>query len=199
MISQIKNKVYRYLSSSGALSCNDEFENEWIRYGVELTVSSIIGIAVIMLGAALAKSFWCGIVFLLVFVPLRQLVGGYHADSYICCNLVTISGFAATVAAVKLGIEPPLGIGTSIAAAAFLTVLIYIISPVENRHKPITDERQRKLCRYAGTLAFAAMEAASFALQQQWADVGKAVRYTLLLVALLSFLGKFKYRKEKRL
>lgn len=61
----------------------DEEKKEIYIYGIELLVSSLIG-AVLILGISIGiGKIWSGVVFLSVFILVRQYTGGYHADTYV--------------------------------------------------------------------------------------------------------------------
>ena len=70
---------------------NIRIEKEMIdiyRYGIELLVSTLINLALITIIGILINDIACSLVFLLGFIPIRSFCGGYHAKSYLKCNIV---------------------------------------------------------------------------------------------------------------
>ena len=51
------------------------------KYGVEITISSIIGFVLTLIIGFIFKSVMQTMIFYIVFVILRSLTGGYHASS----------------------------------------------------------------------------------------------------------------------
>ena len=57
-------------------------------YGFEVLISSVLSVFICMvLGSVFSQIIEC-VVFLIVFVALREFCGGYHARSYLKCNIV---------------------------------------------------------------------------------------------------------------
>lgn len=86
---------------AGCLLRNDIIESEKLDiyiYGFEVMISSISGFAIaLVLGLAFSQLLEC-ILFLIIFVSLRSFCGGYHADTYLKCNII----FAVTITLVML-------------------------------------------------------------------------------------------------
>lgn len=58
-------------------------------YGIEIILSTMIGISSILIVSGLLHEFKLGVIFLLVFAPLRVFTGGYHAVTYFRCFLIS--------------------------------------------------------------------------------------------------------------
>ena len=56
-------------------------------YGIEIILSTMIGISSILIVSGLLHEFKLGVIFLLVFAPLRVFTGGYHAVTYFISNI----------------------------------------------------------------------------------------------------------------
>ena len=117
----------------------DEEKKEIYIYGIELLVSSLIG-AVLILGISIGiGKIWSGVVFLSVFILVRQYTGGYHADTYVRCNAAFVLTYLLTV-----GIWIFCRVHDLKVAVWFILLGAYIImavlAPVENKNKPLDDE-----------------------------------------------------------
>ena len=87
MISFFTTRILDFLKFSEAIEC-DENNLDIYKYGIEITLSTILNILIILILSLIYGSFFTGIIFLLVFIPLRKFTGGYHADTYMKCNIV---------------------------------------------------------------------------------------------------------------
>lgn len=65
-----------------------EEELELYKYGFEIIISTILGFMITLLIGLIFQIILLSILYYVIFVVLRQLTGGYHADSYLKCNLV---------------------------------------------------------------------------------------------------------------
>ncbi len=66
-------------------------------YGVELFLSSVLGVGLVMLLGCLLGEFVSSVVFLLSFIILRLFTGGFHCNTYFKCNLSLVVTFAVVV------------------------------------------------------------------------------------------------------
>ncbi len=67
----------------------DKQEQDVYTYGFELIISTIIFFVSIIVISAILSSPISGLVFLITFVPLRLFTGGYHADTYSRCFILS--------------------------------------------------------------------------------------------------------------
>lgn len=121
----------------------DKEKKEIYVYGIELLISSLIGIVLVLgLSIGLGK-VWSGVVFLAVFILVRQYTGGYHADTYVRCNAAFVLTYLLTV-----GIWIFCRVHDLKVAVWFILLGAYIImavlAPVENKNKPLDDEEVKK-------------------------------------------------------
>lgn len=66
-------------------------------YGIERFEDKVFGYIVLFFLSVIMKSFVCGLLFLLFFIPLRGRTGGYHASTRRKCFLATTVGFIFVV------------------------------------------------------------------------------------------------------
>ena len=79
-------KIVEYLVKCGEISNND-YEVEYYRYGIEVALSSLLNLAIIIIIGIISMHIIESLIFLIVFIFVRQVTGGYHADTYFKCNL----------------------------------------------------------------------------------------------------------------
>lgn len=71
-------------------------------YGLEIIISTGIGFVSILASASFLGAFNSGVIYILIFAPLRMFVGGYHAQTYRRCFVVSISSFLALLLISKM-------------------------------------------------------------------------------------------------
>lgn len=91
MIEKLAKKIYTYMSRH--ISVDEELEGVY-RYGIEITISSVLNIGIVMAVAFLLGNPLSGLSYLICLILLRSFCGGYHADSYFKCNCLMIILYA---------------------------------------------------------------------------------------------------------
>ena len=86
---------------------------------------------------------WLTIVFVFVFVSLRQYTGGYHAGTRIGCTVMTVSCYLAVMllGAIEKNILGNLGVMVCAILFYWFVFLNYV--PIEHKNKPMTDKQKR--------------------------------------------------------
>ncbi len=117
-------------------------EREVYVYGLEVLLLNISNIIIALIISLITKSMWHFVAFILIFVPLRIFVGGYHAKTSEICFIYTSLVYALTVLIIKLF---PL-LNQNIVAIIVTTILlipIIVFSPLENSNNPLGENRKR--------------------------------------------------------
>ncbi len=140
MIYRISDWIVRYIKRNSEQTINKD-EEVFCRYGIEIIVSSVLSFALIFILGIGINMLLETIVFFICFSSLRKYTGGYHADSYIKCNIGFILVFTFTIS-VSLLLENKIGIFESIVSSFIMIILIWKNSPVEHINKPIADEKK---------------------------------------------------------
>lgn len=112
------------------------------KYGVEITISSIIGFALVLIIGLIFKSLMQALIFYIVFIILRSFTGGYHASSYLKCNLVF--SIAASLVIFFSKAATAVQFSTGVINSLFLPALSVFIwlAPIENPNKTIEKKRR---------------------------------------------------------
>lgn len=107
-------------------------EREVYIYGTELMLSSIVGILALIFVSVCTGKYFQWLPFLMGFVPLRLLGGGYHAKNHQCCIMTFTSAYlictilTETIKTVKVMI---------LIFCLLVFFIIYLLSPVEAKNK----------------------------------------------------------------
>ena len=141
---EIANLVNCYLRRQEWI---EEEEIEISQYGLELIISSGIGfLLIILIGIVMGKGIEM-LVYLVVLVSLRSFTGGYHAKTYLRCNILLILNSLVVLYMLNLlhshisnviPVSLVLGIG-----------ILEKYAPVEHVNKRICKEDKSKLRRIA--------------------------------------------------
>lgn len=112
------------------------------KYGIEITVSSIFNMVLVLLCSLILRDVLAGLIYLFVFVFLRSFTGGYHATTYLRCNITFVVTFIITFCSYKIitFFEVPFFIYESIALINLIPIAVF--SPVPNKHKPLTEKQK---------------------------------------------------------
>lgn len=175
----------------------DEVKRERIQYGFQTIFSTIISFLIVIVSGIVFNILDISLVFLALFVLIRRFTGGYHADTYLKCNLCFAFVYFLTMAMVILTSNSY----SAFKAEMFLVYLfsdIVIISyaPIENKNKPQT-EIQLKKNRLLSILLTVIVTVISIFISIYNIRIFLAVDYTLLSIAVLILIAKSK-RKERK-
>ena len=88
----VVNSIIRFLINNKAIDHNED-EVAFYKYGIEISLSSIIGISLILLLGFILNNIPASLIYLSMFILIRTITGGFHASTYIKCNLLTSTGF----------------------------------------------------------------------------------------------------------
>ena len=194
MIETISNMVLEYLIRNKVVK-NDRLSRDFYRYGIEITVSSFLNIFIILLLSVICNKLISGIVFLIVFIPLRQFTGGYHAKTYFKCNLTFAICFIVTLYVSKIVHIIPM---TYQMLIAFLELFfIFLKCPIKNENKIIRDYKQYVRCKYLSCCLFIGYWVFGFFVLTVF-EFGILIHNTLHLVVILGIIAIAKERSLKK-
>lgn len=109
-------------------------------YGLELLLSSFVGILALAVVSLIVKVPLLWMPYLAGFIPLRLTGGGYHAKSHRACILTFTAAYILSMLLIKYVSFSQIAIVLS-ASAAFVITLAF--SPVEAHNKPLSNERKK--------------------------------------------------------
>ncbi len=158
-------------------------------YGFEIMISSAINILIgIIIGTLFFQFIEC-VIFLVVFIYMRKYCGGYHADTYLKCNLVFALNLLAFIAIINLSINFPIYIIIGINICCI--VIIAIFAPIANVYKPIIieDRKKHKITAIILGLVFSSISMMLYFINQHYCIV---IDTALLSVALSMVIEKIR-------
>jgi accessory gene regulator B len=120
----------------------DEKYYEVYKYGIEILLSTVIDVVLIVFFGTLFGNTLNGLLYLIVFIPLRQFTGGFHAKTHLRCTLCSISVFSL-ICFINVFLFPYINI---IALEVFILlgfIVIVIYAPVINVNKILTEKKAK--------------------------------------------------------
>ena len=121
-------------------------------YGMELLISDVLNTIIVLLIALFSHTLPAVVVFIAVFMGLRQFVGGFHANSHLSCMFTLVM----VMMVFSYGICNVSGHITPIFSISFIMIalpIILCIAPVPHPNKPMSEEKSVKLRKRSCILA----------------------------------------------
>ena len=193
MIHSISSFLSKQLVKQGVVDPDYRIVYE---YGIELMVSSFIGISLIALMGTLVFSLVDSIIFLVCFILVRSFCGGYHANSYLVCNICSITSFSIVSILSRIDWIPKLWLVVLLLICLFI---ITYISPIESPFKAI-DSNDRIKFKIISSMLFIFFSVISLLLVNENEHCFRQLAYTLIVITALAIIGytkKIRSRKEK--
>lgn len=194
MIDKLSNSVLGYLLNKEVIR-NDNIVKEYYKYGIEITISSIISLLLIFVIGAGTNCIFESIVFLVFFIPIRQYTGGYHANTYFKCNLSMCIIFSSVIIIYK-NLYCNMQEYSCLAVSILCSIVYIIFCPVENLKKPICPQK-RKSYKVLGAMlgiCYGIIAAILTALKYK---TGLLIMLTLLAVTVLVIAGVISKKGEE--
>lgn len=141
-----------------ALSISNEFVRRKIisaedidiyRYGLEILLSSTLTSISVIIVATILDSLGFGLLYLFLTVPLRITVGGYHANTYKKCFLVSNLTYVILSYAHKFLHQYDIPIYLWLVILYLSAFYIFIKTPVQNIHQPLSTENLKRNKQFA--------------------------------------------------
>lgn len=170
-----------------------EEQREVYEYGFELSISSVIGILIILTIGLISGRFWESVVFYIVFCFTRLFTGGFHAPNHLLCKVT----FAGALVMVLLADWLLKGIESYYWFVLHFYSLVVVcgLAPIENPNKELTGPQKVK-CKIISIVAMVVWLAVMFLFRVFNSKFDHIVALTLFCVANLMLLGNYKERRK---
>lgn len=196
MISLITQHLLSFVKANTSIS-KDEIEV--YKYGIEITISSLLNIIIVFSLSFIFNDFMSGLCFLSCFILLRQFSGGYHAESYFKCNLSLAISYLSVLFISKYFVKLPLGFVEGLLIIGLIVVIV--CSPVNNKHKLLTNQK-KAICKRVSIVIYSILSIVSIILKSLRNYYSSVITLTLLVVALMIiieiYLQKEGYHESKK-
>ena len=119
-------------------------------YSLELLLSTVLNFLAVIVIAVLTGKILEGTLFILGFVPLRALAGGYHADTHFRCLLILLINFSLFLL-IAYFIPAKFIFAVTISMIILSIFLVFFLSPVEDSNRPFSEQERKTLKRKSRT------------------------------------------------
>lgn len=172
----------------------NESEKDILRFGVESALELGISLIVSMIILFGMDMILEGMVFFMIFIPVRMLAGGYHSENYFYCLILSsVTLIAVMILSKHVHLEKEL----MIILILLMELLIGMFGPIVNSQRPVTKTEYivftKRLARLFVIIAFISI-GLSFS---KYFELLNVVFLSLCLVLCSSLIGKIKYRKDQ--
>lgn len=164
------------------------------KYGIEITLSSLINFIIIIVCSLVVKDLAAGFIFMACFILIRSYTGGYHAETYWRCNMAFMCTFVLTYCVSKLFDYMSLNVYIVAVLLVFGIVPIIKLAPVKNRHK-FLSESKRKKSRVISLILYTLFSVVSIVLCEINIQYGYLILTTILSVSILILVEVFMQSK----
>lgn len=191
MISKISAKILKFVLRYTEIPTE---MTDVYRYGIEITISSILNIVLILACSLIVRDILAGLVYLFVFIFLRTFSGGYHATTYFRCNLTFVVTFTVTYFFYKVLIfyNSPIPICEAISLLQLIPFVLF--SPVPNKHKPLLD-KQKRISHVLSLIIASLLPLTGVILLVLKIKIGAMIILTVTMVSVLIIIETFMQRR----
>lgn len=192
MIHFVSTQISMLLNRNGFF---DSKNIEVYTYGVEIIISSLIGVSIIILIGICFFSLLDAVLFLAPFIVIRSFCGGYHASTYLKCEICSSAVFVFVSILSKNLFFPKEQL---LIILLLCLIVLGCISPVENEHKPIKKEDKFKM-RFVSVFLFFFFIICTMIIGVWVKHAFYQLAYTLISITVLALIGHgiINTRKEK--
>lgn len=125
-------------------------EREIYNYCFETTIVTGVSYIVLAVLSILFKESLTTLVFLLSFWIFRKTCGGYHANNYVSCGLMSLFSYLFLILVVKRII---ILFNVSYVLLIIGLLIILALSPIQDDNKPFTDKQYKRFKIISKSLA----------------------------------------------
>lgn len=183
---RIAEALTDYVIQKGVVN---EEDRELYEYGFTMTIEVGLFASSSLLVSLYLHMLMEGILFFLIFAPLRSYAGGLHLDRFHSCFILSCLTFSGILLIVRYIHIPIL---FSVIALFILEAAVYILYPVDNINREVDDEENRFFKKTLKLfLAIDLLLALIYAFLKKECYVF-LISMTFLMIVVTMILGKYK-------
>lgn len=188
---KLVKQIVQYIDNECSMN---ESEKDILRFGVESTIELGISLIVSILILWSMDMILEGMVFFVIFIPVRMLAGGYHSENYFYCLFLSS---VTLVIVMILSKYVHLAKELLVILILLMELLIGMFGPIVNPERPVTKTEYimftKRLAKIFVLVAFVSIRLSV----SKYFELLNVVFLSLCLVLCSSFVGKLKYRKDQ--
>lgn len=172
-----------------------EEQRDVYQYGVELSISTLIGLFIVLAIGVLNGRFTESVIFYIVFCLTRAFCGGFHAHSHLLCK-VTFICILTLVLIMDLVLDN-IEIYYWFVLYLYSLIIVCAFAPVENPNKKLTSY-DKKRCKIILIILMVVWLVVMILFYSFGSELYHIVALTLFFVANLMLLGKYNKMRETK-
>lgn len=116
-------------------------EREIYNYCFETTIVILLSYNLLFILSMIFNEFMSTLIFILSFSSFRKVCGGYHADNYLKCGIMSLASYLFLIFIIKK-LNIIFEISTLTLVLGALTIMF--LSPIQDDNKPFTDKQYKR-------------------------------------------------------
>lgn len=172
-----------------------EEQRDVYQYGVELSISTLIGLFIVLAIGVLNGRFTESVIFYIVFCLTRAFCGGFHAHSHLLCKVPFIC-ILILVLIMDLVLDN-IEIYYWFVLYLYSLIIVCAFAPVENPNKKLTSY-DKKRCKIILIILMVVWLVVMILFYSFGSELYHIVALTLFFVANLMPLGKYNKMRETK-
>lgn len=172
-----------------------EEQRDVYQYGVELSISTLIGLFIVLAIGVLNGRFTESVIFYIIFCLTRAFCGGFHAHSHLLCK-VTFICILILVLIMDLVLDN-IEIYYWFVLYLYSLIIVCAFAPVENPNKKLTSY-DKKRCKIILIILMVVWLVVMILFYSFGSELYHIVALTLFFVANLMLLGKYNKMRETK-
>lgn len=172
-----------------------EEQRDVYQYGVELSISTLIGLFIVLAIGVLNGRFTESVIFYIIFCLTRAFCGGFHAHSHLLCK-VTFICILTLVLIMDLVLDN-IEIYYWFVLYLYSLIIVCAFAPVENPNKKLTSY-DKKRCKIILIILMVVWLVVMILFYSFGSELYHIVALTLFFVANLMLLGKYNKMRETK-
>jgi len=140
MIPRVSKRISSFFILQGIIPSEDR---EVYEYSFEILISTLLGFIAIITISIITNTPVYTFLYLIGFIPLRLIAGGYHAKNHFRCFIILMTVYIVFIVLVKT-IPPGSILIVNLLCVLTSVILVFKFSPSEDENKPISNEDRCK-------------------------------------------------------
>jgi accessory gene regulator B len=139
MILRLSERISYFLQSERLIRQEDR---KVYAYGFEILLSTVLNLFAVGVIAFLSGRLLESICYLAAFIPLRSLIGGFHAKNHSRCFLILMMVYGAFLFLLKNFPDAHFGPAVFICGICS-TIIVFFLAPVADANKPLSSSEKK--------------------------------------------------------
>lgn len=171
-----------------------EEERSIYEYGFVVAMETGLSLIISFFVAGILHMVVEGILFFIVFIPLRSYAGGLHLEHYWSCLVLSCLTFSVILLLTKFAIMPTYIVFFII---VFLELLVYCLYPVENINRKVDAVENKFFQKRLKKFLLIDMLIAGICIALKNNSYLILIMTTFFMVAITMLIGKYKNHRRK--